>query len=663
MIKNTLKQKWGLLILISILAISVSAQEIWVSPDGNDSNPGTETQPVKSLLAAQLKARELRKQNNPIIINGIKIILKDGIYTLNEPLLFKTEDSGTKESPTIIVAENYGKALISGGVKISGWKKVRGNIYKANLNRDTKLRTLFVDGDRKRMAGTDDPVKGLGNWGSFEIKGTEEWAFGAGVAMDGIKFRSKDIKQYKNPEDIELVQFNVWNEKILCARDIVKIGDTTVIKLQQPYGAIATNMAWSGAINYKNDILIRNAYELLDSPGEFYFDRKSKTIYYYSEGENMSTAEVIAPNAEGLIQMKGESVEKRVRNIRFEGITFSYDHWNLMEIAGSHAFAGIQSLALAIKYIPDGNWHPTEYNSTNVPRGAIDLQNAENIDIIHNRFEGISSAIVVNLVNDVKNCNVDGNYFNDMLGNAVSVGHPQHYKIGDGDLYENGVEGLCEYITVANNYIRNMSLDFRQVEAITSFVVANVNIDHNDIKNTPYGAITCGWWWGNAGIPPSNLIKNNSISYNRAGDTHQILDDGGIIYVLGKQPDSRIIGNYVFNGPRCLYPDNGAAYFTIKDNVVDNPSYKWMWLHLWNKNCHDNVVYRNYVKNNLYMNNGTNNIVEYTYSFRDEEFTGEAVKLIENAGIEDKFKDIVPDAEPQKISIHPKDFKQGDVFH
>ena len=647
---------------VVLMAWSAAAIDIWVSPSGKDSNPGSERKPLKTVQTALLKARELRTKNDPSIKSGIQIVLLEGEYFLNEPLLLGPEDSGTSGAPTVIRAANNAKVVISGGVKATGWQKFEGNIYKADLDRDSKLRTLFVNGKRMRMAGTD-VLNGLGDWGKFEIDGNEPWAFGAGTAIDGIKFASQDIQPYKNPEDIELVQFNVWTEKILCAREIEQFGDTTVIKLQQPYGAIATTMAWAGRINYKKSFVVRNALELLDSPGEFYFDRKAKTLYYYSDGEDMATAKVIAPMTEGLVHIKGNSNTERVKNIRFEGITFSHDHWQLMEVAGSRGFAGIQSLGMAVKYIPGGNWHPSEYNSTDVPRGSIQVENAENIQFVRNRFDGISSAVAINLVNDVKNSKVEGNYFNNLLGNAVSVGYPQHYKIGDGEIYKAGVEGLCENITVANNYIRNVSLDFRQVEAITSFFVANTRIEHNDIVGTPYGAITCGWWWGNSEIPASKVAKNNSIRFNKAGDTHQILDDGGIIYLLGKQPGTVVEGNYVFNGPRCIYPDDGSAYLTITRNVVGNASYKWMWLHLWTKRCHDIVARENYVKNNLLMNNGTNNTIENTYSFREDEFSGEALKIIQNAGIQSEFKDIIPKSEPPVLRIHPESFKERDVFH
>lgn len=678
------------LLILVLFVSSASAKEIWVSPSGNDANPGTKEKPLATIPMAQRQARELRRISDPSVKTGIQIILQGGTYQLAEPLLFRPEDSGTMESPTTFRAEKDAHVVISGGVQVTGWQLVKGNIYKAHLDWNSKLRSLFVNGKRMHMAGTDIPVKGEGNWGSYHIDGSEPWALGAGSAVDGVKFSSKDIQVYENADDVELVQFNIWTQKILCARGVEQMGDTTVIKLQQPYGAIATSMAWAGAINYEKSFVIRNAYELLDSPGEFYFNRKTKTLYYYSNGEDMATANVIAPTSDGLIHIQGESINKRVKHICFEGITFSNDHWNLMEVAGSHGFAGIQSLGLAVKYIPDGNWHPSEYNTTDVPRGAIHVENAEGIQFVRNRFEGISSAVAINMVNDVKNSKVEGNYFNDLLGNAVSVGYPQHYKIGDEEVkpvekgagltmsklpgnsvnksklqnYNAGIEGLCESIVVSDNYIRNISLDFRQVEAITSFFIANTRIEHNDIEGTPYGAITCGWWWGNSEIPASKVAKNNSVSFNRAGNTHQVLDDGGIIYLLGEQPGTKVEGNYLFNGPRCIYPDDGSAYLTITRNVINNNSYKWMWLHLWTARCHDIVARDNYVINNLLMDNGTNNKIEKPHSFRDKaEFSGEALKIIEKAGIEDKFKDIVPKSEPEKISIYPKDFKERDVFN
>ena len=207
-----------------------------------------------------------------------------------------------------------------------------------------------------------------------------------------------------------------------------------------------------------------------------------------------------------------------------------------------------------------------------------------------------------------------------------------------------------------SNYIRCSSLDFRQVEAITAYFVENVKLDHNDISGTPYGAIACGWWWGNSEIPPSTVAKNNSMSYNRAGNTHIVLDDGGILYALGEQPNTTITGNYLFNGPRCIYPDDGSAYLKITENAIRNPTFS-EWLFIWSPRCHDNIIDRNYVHDNLAMDNGANDKLQNTTNFRLGDFSGEAAKVVSKAGIEEQYKDIIPQKEPESISLHPVSFR------
>lgn len=286
-----------------------------------------------------------------------------------------------------------------------------------------------------------------------------------------------------------------------------KWGDTIAVELQQPYGAILTNLKWA-KMKWQGGFFVRNAKELLDDPGEFYFDRKAHMLYYMSDGEDMTQATVIAPLTEGLVRIIGRDNAHRAGNITLEGLTFCNDAWNLMQVAGSRGFGGIQSLGLATKYIPDGNWHPSKYNSCDVPDGTIEIRSAQNVKIVRNHFRDLSSAVAINIDNDDNNIEVTGNTFTDLLGSAVSVGHPQHYEIGDGEgRFAKGVEGVCQNVNISNNYVRYVSEDFRQIEAMNGFFVKNVSFTHNDIAEVPYGAISLGWWWGNAGIPESKVPR------------------------------------------------------------------------------------------------------------------------------------------------------------
>ncbi len=637
---------------VTILLMGFAAQaqqEIYVSPDAPKGGKGTLQAPYSSIEEAKQAVKKLNKKMK----GDITVHLRQGTYYLASPLMFKEEDSGMNGFRVTYKAYENEKPVISGGRVVTGWEATaQRNVYSAPFASNNKLRSLFVNGQRARMAGMETPITGQGSWGEMKVTGTEPWAFGEGTVVEGVKFLLKDMPVLSNPEDVELIQRNVWNEKILCASMVEKIDrDTLVVKFQQPYGAILTSLAWAGKTRYNRDFIVRNALELLDSPGEFYFDRKNQRVYYYAGDEDMSIANVVAPISEGLVRIYGSSVSSRVKNISFEGITFSHDAWELMKIDDSYGFGGIQSLGLAIKYIPNGNWHPTKYNSCDVPAGTVDVKNSEGIFFVKNRFEQLCSATSVSYVNDVVDSKIEGNFFNDLLGNAVNIGHPQHYEIGDGDLYKAGVEGVCKNIKVTNNYIRNISIDFRMVEAIMAFFVESVNFDYNDIAGTPYGAIACGWWWANAGIPASTVAKNNTMNYNRAGRTHLILQDGGILYTLGKQPNSTITGNYLYDGPRCIYPDDGSANFTITNNAIN--SLHKLWLHIASDRCHDMVIDHNLVKDNGVINNGVNTPLTNTINFRNRPFDDEFNAIMNNAGIQEPYKDIIPVEEPAEISIYP----------
>jgi hypothetical protein len=434
--------------------------------------------------------------------------------------------------------------------------------------------------------------------------------------------------------------------------------------LQQPYGAILTSLAWAGRTRYDRNFIVRNAIELLDSPGEFYFDRKNQRIYYYAGGEDMGKARIVAPVSEGLIRIHGTATGDRAKNLAFEGLTFSHDAWGLMEIEGSHGFGGIQTLGLAVKYVPGGNWHPTHYNSIDVPAGSIDVRNAENIAFTRNHFVQLNAGTALGCLNDVVGARVTGNVFTDLLGNAVTVGHPHHYEIGgasdERDRFAPGEEGVCKDIRVDNNYVRNVSLDFRMVEAMLGFFVEDVHFDHNDILGTPYGAIAVGWWWANAEIPASTTAKNNSISYNRIEKTHAVLNDGGMIYTLGKQPGSMIEGNYLVDGPQGIYPDDGSAYLTIKNNFV-NSLYRH-WLHIASDRCHDIVIENNHTKSNMSVNDGVNTEARNTTNYRNRPFGPEPLAIQAAAGIEEAYKSIVPAREPARLDIYPWVEKEGWIY-
>jgi hypothetical protein len=62
-------------------------------------------------------------------------MVEKGVYQLSEPLFIRPEDSGTADSPTIIEGTGKGEAILSGGVNITGWKKLEGDAPGLPLKR------------------------------------------------------------------------------------------------------------------------------------------------------------------------------------------------------------------------------------------------------------------------------------------------------------------------------------------------------------------------------------------------------------------------------------------------------------------------------------------------------------------------------------------------
>jgi hypothetical protein len=162
---------WVILILAGFLAIPTRAAEIWVSPDGDDANPGTRERPLASVTLAQRQARELRRTSATPPDGGVRIVLRGGIHPLTAAWLFRTEDSGTVSSPTVIEAAPGEHPVLSGGIALEGWRlcadeitglpaAARGHVWVAEApragGRVLECRQLWVDGRKAVRARTPD---------------------------------------------------------------------------------------------------------------------------------------------------------------------------------------------------------------------------------------------------------------------------------------------------------------------------------------------------------------------------------------------------------------------------------------------------------------------------------------------------------------------------
>jgi hypothetical protein len=294
------------------------------------------------------------------------------------------------------------------------------------------------------------------------------------------------------------------------------------------------------------------------------------------------------------------------------------------------------------QYRSDGNWHKSQYNTTKPMDGAIELQNAERIDFVNNRFINLTG-VGLGLLNDAVNCQIIGNIFKHISSAAINVGHPQHYKIGDGDIFGEGVEGACNNNTIRNNLLRNLAYEHISSAGISIFFVAGTDLSHNDLSGTPYSSVSFGWWWGNAGIPASEVMHDNKIDSNKVAHGNYKLHDGGMVYLLGYSPNSYFRGNYLLNSllGNGIHPDDGASYWVFDRNVVENVRKEWIGL--WNKHSLDCVVSNNFCNTIIAKLKGTNSIfINNTTQLDAPPWSSPVANdIIANAGLEPEFQNLL----------------------
>lgn len=553
----------------------VQGAALYLSPTGDDANPGTFAEPLATLE----KARDAVRDLSDSAAEDLRVVLRGGTYRIDSTVSFGPEDSGKNGHRIIYEAYPGETPILSGSTRVSGFTAHEGGVYKAPLTRATKLRNLYVNDRRASM--TKKTVTAGGAHGTFSVSaGEADWAWAEGSVSDGVLYDAGAVPEIaSNRDDLEIVNGTTWNENIVCVRDVITTGSNErALLLQQPYGAIAQLPGWGTAFIPTGTHTIYNAFEFLNEPGQYYFDKTEQTLYYYPrEGEDMESAEVEVPVVEKIIEISGESTTDRVSNLTFTGITFAHSDFGLFDVEGSCGKATVQGATAFIAF-RDGDWHNQKYEIIDTNPGMITVTSADSIHFLDNVIKH-SGSDGLSMANDVVNAEIRGNYITDIAASGITIGHPQHVYEGDGGTHEKyapGVEGVCTNIEISNNVLYDISTQpgFGGCAAITAFFVDTVSVTQNHIELTAYNGINLGWGWRN--FQDSTTCKDNNVSNNRLIDTLSRLHDSGAIYTIGQMPGTTINENYVrgippaTSGPTYgLHNDEGSAYITENDNVLD----------------------------------------------------------------------------------------------
>ena len=383
LIARTLKA----LALALALALASSAHAVlWVSPNGDDAGPGSEEQPLRTIA----RARDLVRTLNRDMTDDITVFIA-GEHRIDQPLQFGPEDSGTNGFSIIYTAAPGEHPVISGGYHVVGWK--------------------LADGERNLWSAP--APAGLSNTYSLYVNGN-------------LASRTRG----------RLLQFfarNAPTSKVAGPDPSAQWKNLGDVVFQAP----GAGSIWSET-SASAPPFVENAFELLGVPGEWYFDRPAHLIYYTPRvGEEMVTADVVAPSAVALLRCAGTK-EHPMTGLVFKGIRFEFT-----------------TVPSPLDASPDGS------ASRPAPGPAVSVALASGIQLLEDEFLHLSTP-ALRLGPGLEGCTLDGCAFGQISWSAIHVEDAAGVRIAENRFTYVGVEhpeagvivvDRSREVTIENNQI------------------------------------------------------------------------------------------------------------------------------------------------------------------------------------------------------------------
>lgn len=577
---------------------------IYVSPSGNDADPGTLARPVKTLT----KARDLVQPRTASMSSDIVVYLRGGTYPVTSTVTFGSADSGKNGFSVKYLAYPGERPVITGGQPIRGWKvfDASKNIYSAS-GVTTPFRQLYVNGVKAIRARSPN----LGSNGALAFNRIT----GADDTAQNIQVSSAEVSSWNNFTKVEMHLMTGWGDNTLRLASVTTSGNTAYLKIQSPESTILfvrpfPHLGGQFGGFTRHVYYFENALELLDQPGEWYLDETANVLYYKPRtGEDLTTATVVAPMVETVLSVNGASTSDQAEYLWFQGLTFAHSTYLRPSQSG---FLDGQAGQYNLTATADNK------QTVGRPAAGVSVTNANHIHFEGNLFTQMA-ATGLDFVSGTHDDTIIGNAFTDIGGSGISIGKftasdttEYHVPYDPSDKNE-----ICTRDTIKDNYIDNVTTEIQGACGIAAGYPADLDLEHNEVGYTNYTGISVGFGWTSS----PNAMTNNTINYNNVHHVVQILADGASIYTLSnQQPMSSLQYNYVHDyatstwadyGSNGLYMDEQTSGYTVAHNVM--------------RNAPTNVA-QNQNGTNSVMDNGPNPSM--------------AASTVMNAGIEPAYGDI-----------------------
>lgn len=497
-----------------------------VDPEKNDG-------PFASLVGARNAVR-MKKKKNPG--ETCIIFVRAGTYYLGKTFSLGPEDSGEPGHPVEYRAYHGESPILSSARPITGFKPHMGSIMKADLSKfisgQSQVYQLFVHGVRQPLARfPNQDVRDTVGSGFLYVEKNK----------NGLTQTPKGSpKEWGDLSEIQMVVFpgSNWTNNYLTGIGLNRKSNSVKPLLKPTHDIVAGNRYY-----------FQNVFEELDSPGEWYFNSKTKILYFWPVHAN-DLSGVTFSALDTTLEIKGGKPgagQGNVSDIVFEGFTF--------EGASGNAVVVSQSSRIVIA------------------RSKV-------------RSSGRCGIVV------------EGGKDNLIFGNDIwDVGHTG-IKVSGGDPVTLTASGH----RVTNNHIHHTGVIHKGgASGILCDGVGNI-VSNNEIHSTPRGGI---WFSGNDHVieynaicdtnretQDSGMIYAGQVDWTKRGTViryNYLRNSGG----YGRRNDKESWKKpYETYG---VYLDDWASGTTVYGNVIVNVVNGGIFIH----GGRDNVI-----ENNMILNGG-----------------------------------------------------------